>query len=114
MSGEFVTGLVGDLRNRLVELEAEKGAITRALRVLEPRESRGRRRDLQTLLIERIQAFPGSRASLLALEFGVSPTIAAAQLRKLEQSGLVVKRGLGWELSNPREASPLSPLSKPR
>jgi DNA-binding transcriptional ArsR family regulator len=106
---EFITTLIGGLRDRLDELEAEKGAIKRALRVLEPHKSRGRRRDLQTLLIESIKAFPGSRASFLALEFGISPATAVRQLRALEQSGLVEKRGLGWALTGRGEASRLSP-----
>jgi hypothetical protein len=108
MPSNFVPTLIGDLRRRLDELEAERAAITRALSVLEVGESRSGRRDLQALLIESIRASPGSRGSFLALEFGVSATTVAGQLRKLEQSGSVVKRGLGWELSNPGQTTSVS------
>jgi len=113
-SGDFVAALIGDLRRRLDELDAEKGAVTGALRALEARESRRGRRDLDAVLIESIKASPGSRASFLALEFGVSPTTVAGHLRKLEQGGVVVKCGLGWELSNPRQATSTSRRGKQR
>jgi DNA-binding transcriptional ArsR family regulator len=101
MADDFVAVLIEDLRSRLEELEAERAGIKRALRALEHRTSRHGRRDLEGLLIESIRASPGSRASFLALEFGVSASTVAAHLRKLEQSGSVVKRGLGWESSTP-------------
>jgi hypothetical protein len=97
--GDFVATLIDDLRSRLDELNAEKVAISHALRALEGSKPQAPRRDLRAALIASIGASPGSRASLLALEFGVSTTAVTAHLRTLEQSGDVVKRGLGWELS---------------
>ena len=98
MPADFVATLIADLQSRLEELETEKGAITRALRALEGRKPRTARLDLAAALIQSIGASPGSRASFLALEFSVSTSTVVAHLRKLEQSGSVVKRGLGWEL----------------
>jgi DNA-binding transcriptional ArsR family regulator len=102
MPGDFVTVLSADLRRRLRDLEAETAAINRALRVLEAREPRTDRRDLHAVLIDSIRDSPGSRVSFLALEFGISPETVTAHLRELEQSGAVVKRRLGWEVSRQR------------
>ena len=99
MPDDFIASLIADLRRRLDNLEAEKAAIGRALRALEGRKARGPRRELRAALIEGIRASPGSRASFLALEFGVSATTVTAELRKLEESDEVIKRGLGWELA---------------
>lgn len=96
---DFIATLIADLRRRLDVIEAEKAAIGRALRALEGRKARGPRRELRGALIKGIQASPGSRASFLALEFGVSASTVTAELRELEASGEVIKRGLGWELA---------------
>jgi DNA-binding transcriptional ArsR family regulator len=99
MPDDFMANLIEDLEGRLKDLETEKAAITRAVRALEGRKPRADRVNLQARLIERIRTSPGSRTSFLALEFGVTASTVATHLRKLEQSGAVVKRGLGWELS---------------
>jgi hypothetical protein len=99
VSDDFIARLIGDLRRRLDDIETERTAITRALRALEPRKSRVPRRDLRAALVTAIEGSPGSRASFLALEFGVSTAAVTAELRALEQTGEVVKRGLRWELA---------------
>jgi hypothetical protein len=96
---DFVASLIADLRDRVADIEAEKAAIGRALRALEGRKARRPRRELRAALVEGIGASPGSRASFLALEFGLSTSTVTAELRKLEESGDVIKRGLGWELA---------------
>jgi DNA-binding MarR family transcriptional regulator len=96
---DFVASLIADLRRRLDEIEAERGAIGRALRGLEGRKARRPRRELRAALVEGIGASPGLRASFLALELGLSTSIVTGELRKLEESGEVIKRGLGWELA---------------
>ena len=101
MPRDFVGTLIADLQRRLEELETEKAAITRALRVLEGRKPRATRLDLRAALIQSIGACPGSRASFLALEFSVSTSTVMTHLRMLEQSGSIVKRGLGWDLVTP-------------
>jgi hypothetical protein len=104
MDNEFITKLIDDLRKRRKEIDAEKAAITSALRVLEDRKRRSRRRDLRSALLESLAASPGSRASLLALEFAVSTTDVLALLLDLERAGEVVRSGLGWQLA-PRESA---------
>jgi hypothetical protein len=97
-----VATLIRDLRCRLGELDAERAAIGRALRVLDAHNARQRPRDLGAALIDGLAAVPGSRASFLALELGVSAATAKTKLHELERSGDVVKRGLGWELARPK------------
>ena len=99
MENEFVTKLIQDLRKRREELEGEKAAITAALRALEGVPRRSRQRDLRSALVQSLAASPGSRASLLALEFGLSPAVVSLHLQDLERSGEIVKQGLGWGLA---------------
>jgi hypothetical protein len=101
MENEFVTKLIEDLRKRREELEGERTAITAALRALEgaPRRRGQRQRDLPSALVQSLAASPGSRASLLALEFGLSPAVVSLHLQDLERSGKIVKQGLGWRLA---------------
>src|SRR5579884_2960951 len=99
MGHEFISKLIADLRTRREELDDEKAAITGALRALEGRQRRSPQRDLRPSLIQSLEASPGSRASLLALEFGVTTAIVSAHLRDLERGGEIVKQGLGWRLS---------------
>ena len=84
MPDDAVPTLIAKLRTRLDDLEAEKLAITRALRALEGPKRRSPRLNLRAALIESIAASPGSSASLLALEFGVSASTVAAHLREFE------------------------------
>jgi len=100
MSDDFVRTLVAELRGRLDELEAERGAIERALRELERGKTPAKRLDLPAALLKSIRSSPGSRGSFLALEFGVSIAAVTTQLRRLEERGQVVKRGQGWDLAD--------------
>src|SRR4051794_19896048 len=102
MPEDFMADLIGDLRHRLDEIDAEKVAIGRALRALEGPQPRQPRQQLRAALIEGLRATPGSRASFLALAFGVSAASVKAELHALERSGDVVKAGLGWRLAKQR------------
>ena len=85
---DFSASLVNSLRQRLEEIDAEKGAIKRALRVLEKRPTAGSRNgELSSRLLESLTTSPGARSSLLALEFGVEPTLVTALLGDLEARG---------------------------
>jgi hypothetical protein len=96
---QFVPTLISELRARLSELENERLAITRALRVLEPMPSRRRTRSLDKRLLEQLRASPGSRASLLALEFGMDVAVVTAALGGLEKDGEAARAGMGWEVT---------------
>jgi DNA-binding transcriptional ArsR family regulator len=98
VAGEFVAVLAAELRARLVVLERERRAITRALQALEPRAPRRRVRDLDEAILERLRDSPGSRASLLALELGVDASTATARLQSLEDAGVVTRVGMRWEV----------------
>lgn len=114
-AADFSANLVGSLRQRLKEIEAEKGAITRALRVLEVRSpASSRNGDLTSGLLESLKTSPGARSSLLALEFGVETALVAALLGDLEARGTVVRHGLGWELSNAAQTGARSPRADQR
>lgn len=92
----FVAKLAADLRVRLDELEMERTALRAALKALEP-ERRLRTPDsLSDRLLERIASSPGSRGSLLALEFGVPIAAVNGELHRLQDSAMVAKQGLGW------------------
>ena len=95
---DFLPSLIRDLRYRLDEIEAERAAIAGALHALEGPKRRRSRRDLCAALVDALAASPGSRASFLALEFGVCAATVTDDLLRLERNGEVVKRGLGWEL----------------
>jgi hypothetical protein len=99
MPESFVARLVRDLRRRADELDAERAAIDRALRVLDIQEPQQHPRELRVALIESLAAAPGTRASFLALGFNVSAAAVKAELHELEKSGAVVKSGLGWRLA---------------
>jgi hypothetical protein len=97
--GGFVPTLISELRARLSEIEAERVAITRALRVLEPEPPHRRTRPLDVLLIERLRISQGSRASFLALDLNVDIAVVTAALHLLERNGEVARAGMGWELT---------------
>ena len=100
MQGEgFVPTLISELRTRLSELEAERVAITKALRALEPKPSHRSTQSLDTLIVGRLRTSRGSRASFLALDLGVDVAVVTAALEVLERNGNVARAGMGWELT---------------
>ena len=98
-SAEFVPTLISELRTRLSELDAERVAITRALRALEPKPPQRGAGSLDTLLVERLRLSPRSRASFLALDLGIDVAVVTAALQALERNGKVTRAGMGWELT---------------
>jgi hypothetical protein len=94
-----VATLVAELRTRLSELDEERVAITRALRVLEPKPPPRSARSLDALLIERLRTSPASRASFLALDLRIDVAAVTAALQALERKGTVTRAGLGWKLT---------------
>jgi hypothetical protein len=93
-----VPKLVRELRVRLVDLDQERRAITKALRALEPASPRERPAKLDQALLERLRTSPRSRASMLAFEFGADVEDIASALKRLEDGGRVKRIGMGWEV----------------
>ena len=97
MADDFVPQFVSRLRGRLEELELEKARLVGALRILEANPGQREASAISDRLLDRIAAFPGSRSSLLALEFGLTTGTIRRHLETLEEKRLIVRSGLGWE-----------------
>ena len=102
MSSTFITGLRKDLAARLGDLESERTRIVAALAALDS-EAGGDApladaddESLEDLVLSRLRAQPGTRASMLGLELECEVPVIADLLERLATAGRVERTGLGW------------------
>lgn len=106
MSSTFITGLRKDLAARLAYLESERTRIVAALAALDS-EAGGEAplaeaadESLEDVVLSRLRAQPGTRASMLGLELECEAPVIADLLERLESAGRVERTGLGWASSD--------------
>jgi hypothetical protein len=88
------------LVQRIEELDAERAAICRALRVLAPEPAKPTQDLLEHRVLKQIAEEPGVRASMLALHLSVAQGRVLNVLRELEGAGTARREGLGWSAAS--------------
>jgi hypothetical protein len=100
VSGTFITGLRKELAGRLSDLDSERTRIAAALAALGAEHggdvAEPGNQSLEDLVLSRLRARPGTRASMLGLELRCDVSVIFGLLESLESAGRVERTGLGW------------------
>jgi hypothetical protein len=110
-ASSYIDALATELRVRLAELDAERAPIIAALRALDSARGAQRRRlakrdTLNARILPMIEAHPGIRTSMLALELSQSTELIRSALAHLERGGWIRPHGLGWAKARECAAEP--------